>query len=139
MDTRKISDSFSVSPQIEPDDLQTIADAGYRSVMCNRPDGEEFGQPDFAVIEEAAKAVGLNVCWVPVAGVAITPETMDDFSGALKTLPAPMLAYCRTGTRCTMLWAISQFGTLPDDQILSATSEAGYDMAGLIAQLRQSA
>lgn len=136
MDIRKLSETYSVAPQIEPQDLPSVAEAGFRSVMCNRPDGEEFGQPDFATIEAAARESGLEVRWVPVSGAGVTEEALDTFRSALDEMPQPMLAYCRSGTRCTMLWAITKYGQLPDEEILNATRAAGYDMSGLIRQLQ---
>ena len=137
MDVRTLSTTYSVSPQITPDDVKALAGAGFRSVMCNRPDGEELGQPNFVEIEAAAKAEGLEVRWVPIVSGAVTQEALEQFRTALEEMPSPMLAYCRSGTRCTMLWTIAQYGTLPDDELLKATQEAGYDMSGLIQQLHQ--
>ncbi len=137
MDLRTLSPSYSVSPQITPEDIHALAGAGFKSVMCNRPDGEEFGQPDFASIEAVAKAEGLEVCWVPIVSSGVHQSDLEAFRAALDEMPGPMLAYCRLGTRCAMLWAIAQYGTLPDADILSATQAAGYDMSGLLHQLHQ--
>lgn len=135
MDLRPLSPEFSVAPQIAPEDMAAIAEAGYKSVLCNRPDGEEWGQPDFAAVSEAAEAAGLEVRWVPIVSGRVGQAELQAFDAALQELPAPVLAYCRTGTRCTMMWTIAQHGRMPDDAILKATSGAGYDMAGLLAQL----
>lgn len=137
MDLRKLTDAYSVSPQIAPQDVPAIAEAGYRAVMCNRPDGEEYGQPEYDAVARAAAEAGLEVRWVPIVSGQVTQADLDAFRAALDELPGPLLAYCRTGTRCTMLWTIARFGTLPDEEILRATSEAGYDMSGLLGQLRQ--
>lgn len=137
MDIRKLSEAYSVAPQIEPQEVPSLGEAGFRSIMCNRPDGEEFGQPEFAHIEAAAKAEGLEVCWVPIVSGAVTPEALEAFRTALDDMPGPMLAYCRSGTRSAMLWAITQSGKLPDDEIIAATRAAGYDMAGVVQQMRQ--
>lgn len=135
MDLRPITPAYAVSPQIDPDDMPAIAAAGYKSVMCNRPDGEEFGQPDFNEIARAAETAGIEARWVPIVSGRVSPEDLAAFNAALDEMPGPVLAYCRSGTRCTMLWAIAQHGILPDEDIRSATSEAGYDMAGLLQQL----
>lgn len=139
MDLHPITPSYSVAPQILPEDIAAIAEAGYKSVMCNRPDGEEFGQPDFRAIAEAAETAGLEVRWVPIVNGMLRPDDVTAFSDALKDLPQPLLAYCRTGTRCTMMWTIAMHGQLPDEELLKQTSEAGYDMRGLIGQLSSSA
>lgn len=137
MDVRTLSPTYSVSPQITAEDVKALAGAGFQSLMCNRPDGEEMGQPEFAEIEAAAKAEGLEVRWVPIVSGGITQEALDAFIQALEEMPGPVLAYCRSGTRCAMLWTISQYGTLPDEDIQTATQAAGYDMSGVLHQLRQ--
>lgn len=135
MDLRKITDDYTVSPQIEVEDVNELAKAGYRSVMCNRPDGEEPGQTGFSLIAEAAEAEGLEVRSVPIVSGMITPEALDEFRTALRDMPKPMLAYCRSGTRCTMLWAIAQHGTMDDAEIERRAAAAGYDVSGVLRQL----
>ncbi|WP_113912351.1 TIGR01244 family sulfur transferase [Roseovarius dicentrarchi] len=139
MDLRRISDTFSVSPQIDPGDVPGIKAAGFRAIMCNRPDGEEAGQCDHALIEAAAKDAGLAFYNVPITSNGISSEDMDDFNAALAEMPAPVLAYCRSGTRCTMLWSMSQVGHLPAEEIVSAAASAGYDMRGVVGQMSDQA
>lgn len=136
MDLRKITENFSVSPQIEAADVPAIAAAGFRTIMCNRPDGEEAGQPECDAIAEAARAAGLAFRAVPFTSATMTEADVAAFRAALADCPAPMLAYCRTGTRCTVMWSLTQFETLGADEILRRSSEAGYDMSGLVAQLQ---
>ncbi|PVA09967.1 TIGR01244 family phosphatase [Pelagivirga sediminicola] len=135
MDLRRISDTFSVSPQIEPDDVPGIKAAGFRSIMCNRPDGEEAGQPDHAAIEAAARQAGLDFADVPIVSGGLSAADMADFKAALAELPAPVLAYCRSGTRCTMMWSIHQIGQMPENEIIGAAADAGYDMRAVVAQM----
>ncbi len=136
MDLRKLTDSFTVSPQIDETDLHEIAGAGFRSVLCNRPDGEEPGQCDYGRIAEAARAEGLEARSVPVSGATFAPQALEDFRAALAEMPKPILAYCRSGTRCTMLWAIAQHGTIDDEEIERRAAKAGYDVSGLLSRLR---
>ena len=112
-------------------------DAGYRSILCNRPDGEDYGQPAYDAVAAAAEAAGLAVRWVPIVSGQMTQAALDEFRAALDEMPKPILAYCLTGTRCTMLWSITRFDDLGGDEILRATAEAGYDMSGLVAQLER--
>ncbi len=135
MELRRISDTFSVSPQIDPGDVADIKAAGFRAVMCNRPDGEEAGQSDHALIEAAAREAGLAFYNVPITSAGISGEDMDDFNAALAEMPSPVLAYCRSGTRCTMLWSMSQIGHMSADDIVTAAAAAGYDMRGVVAQM----
>ncbi|WP_422372487.1 TIGR01244 family sulfur transferase [Hoeflea sp.] len=136
MEIRKISNTLSVSPQIAPADLAELRMAGFRSVICNRPDGEGADQPTFAEIEQAAEAVGLEARYIPIVSGKVSDADAVTFDTALQELPGPVLAYCRTGTRSTTLWALAQgaHGTaLPE--ILKATKSAGYDMAGVVRRI----
>lgn len=137
MDLRQINEDITVSPQIDCEDIAAIAEAGYRAILCNRPDGEEAGQCDYAPLEEAAKEAGLEVRFVPIIPGQISREDVEAFQLALDELPKPLLAYCRTGTRCAKMWSVTQFGQIPAEDILQATSKAGYDMTGLLMQLQQ--
>ena len=135
MDIRRITEDYAVSPQITLADIAEIKAAGFRSIMCNRPDGEDYGQPEFDAVAEAARAEGLEVRCVPIVSGMVTPQAAQDFAAALEDMPKPMLAYCRSGTRCTMLWSIASYGRLSGDEIVSAARDAGYDMSGLVRQL----
>lgn len=135
MDIRTLTDEISVSPQIDAAHMKEIAGAGFRSVLCNRPDQEEPGQPTCADIEAAATAEGLAFRSVPMSGHSLPPDLMSAFSAALRELPKPILAYCRSGTRCTLLWAVSQHGRLDSSDIVQSAARAGYDVAGLVQQL----
>lgn len=135
MDLRKITDTFSVAPQIVASDVPAVKEAGFRAILCNRPDAEDVGQPDIAAIAAAAEAAGLEFRAVPIVSSGMTEADLADFKAALAEMPAPILAYCRSGTRCTTLWSIAQVGRMPDDEIVAAAAAAGYDMRGIVAQM----
>jgi sulfide:quinone oxidoreductase len=135
MDARPISADLSVSPQISVADLQAIADQGYRAIVCNRPDGEGMDQPNFEEIEAAAKALGLEARYVPVVAGKVRDEDADAFGAALRELPGPVLAYCRTGTRSATLWSLASSKTKSVVDILAATQSAGYDMTGVVRRI----
>ncbi|MFD1559254.1 TIGR01244 family sulfur transferase [Paraburkholderia silviterrae] len=100
---------FASADQITPADLADIAAAGYRSVICNRPDGEGGpSQPASAQIREAAKQLGLQFAYLPVTPGKIGPDEIARFAQLLADMPAPVLAYCRTGNRATNLWQFGQ-------------------------------
>lgn len=103
-----VSPEFAASAQISAEDVAEIAALGYRAILCNRPDGEDPGQPAFAQIAAAAHAQGLTARHVPVISGRITPEDITDFRAALAHLPQPIFAYCRSGTRCRTLWQMAQ-------------------------------
>lgn len=101
----RLTQDFAVAPQLAPEDMAAVAAAGYRSVIINRPDFEGGpDQPAAADVLEAAEAAGLQARYHPVVSGAMTQGDVAQFSALLKDLPAPVLAYCRSGTRCTVLF-----------------------------------
>ena len=135
MDLKKISEKTAVSPQITPQDMTAIKEAGFRAIICNRPDGEGVDQPSFEEIEAAAKKVGLEAAYVPVTSGKVRDEDVESFGAALKDLPRPVLAYCRTGTRSATLWSLHESKKRPMYEILAATKAAGYDMNGVARRI----
>jgi uncharacterized protein (TIGR01244 family) len=100
-----LNDKFAVAPQLQAADMADVAAAGYKSVIINRPDFEGGpDQPTAADVMAAARAAGLEVEYQPVVSGAMTSEDVARFAQLLKALPAPVLAYCRTGTRCANLY-----------------------------------
>ncbi|MBX3596070.1 MAG: TIGR01244 family phosphatase [Rhizobiaceae bacterium] len=111
MQYRQISDNYAVSPQISVEDIEAIKAAGFKSIICNRPDNEDPGQPSADQIQAAAESAGLAFRWIPVVSGSITPQNIENQAEALKELPQPVFAYCRSGGRCTNLFAeIQQAG-----------------------------
>jgi len=132
MDIRKITDELSVAPQVHADDVSAIAAAGFRAVICNRPDGENSDQPCCGDIEAAVKALGMAWRMQPVRSGGVTQADADAFGTLMAELPKPVLAYCRSGTRCTALWCLSEAGKRPLPDILARARSAGYDMAAIM-------
>jgi uncharacterized protein (TIGR01244 family) len=100
-----LSPDLSVAPQLGPEAMAPVAEAGFKSVINNRPDFEGGpGQPTHASIEAAAKAVGLAYAFLPVAPGYQSPEEIARFAELIATLPKPILAFCRTGTRSGKLF-----------------------------------
>ncbi|AZO24231.1 MULTISPECIES: TIGR01244 family sulfur transferase [unclassified Mesorhizobium] len=108
MEYRQISDDYSVSGQIQPEDIAAIKDAGFRSVICNRPDNEQPGQPSADSVKAAAQAAGLAFRYIPVISGQITMNNVEDQAEALDELEGPVFAYCRSGARCTNLYGLIQ-------------------------------
>ena len=135
MQINQIDDEISVAPQIVASDIPAIAEAGFKTVICNRPDGESEDQQVYADIEAAAQAAGLVIINQPVDGRNVTDEDGVQFGRLLEGATKPVLAYCRTGTRCTVLWCLSRSGKLPVEEILGKAAAAGYDMSGLAGRL----
>ncbi|MHA6263835.1 bifunctional protein tyrosine phosphatase family protein/NAD(P)/FAD-dependent oxidoreductase [Arenibacterium sp. CAU 1754] len=135
MELKRISPDLTVSPQIHADDVAQLKADGFRSIICNRPDGEGADQPNFEEIERAAQAAGLEARYLPIESGLVRDEDADDFGVAMRELPGPVLAYCRTGTRSTTLWSLSQSKIKPMAEILAATKAAGYDMSGVARRI----
>lgn len=131
MELKKISPKVTVSPQIAAMDMAAIKAAGYRAIICNRPDGEGADQPSFEEIEAAAKAEGIETRYVPVESGMVTDQDVAAFGQALAEVQRPVLAYCRTGTRSATLWSLHEAKKRPVSEILAMTKAACYDMNGV--------
>ena len=135
MELKKISPSLAVSEQVDPKDVAAIAAAGFRSIVCNRPDGEGADQPSFEEIERAATKAGIEARYIPVETGTVTDGDTHAFEQALRDLPGPTLAFCRSGTRSATLWALSEAQTRPVAEILTTTKAAGYDLNGVARRI----
>ena len=133
MDIRRITPDYAVSPQIQPEDLPEIAAQGFRTVVCNRPDSENPAELSASVMRIAAEAAGLRFVDNPVTHPTMTPARIALQAEALGE--GPVLAYCASGTRSSVLWSLAQAGRMPADEIIAATARAGYDLSGLRPRL----
>ncbi len=127
MQMRKLTDRVSVSPQITPADIGAIRDAGFGTIICNRPDGEKDDQPPSAAITEAAAAAGLDFVVNPVVPGQATDANIDAQAAALAASESPVFAYCASGNRSTILWALANVDGLGEGEILKRAEAAGYD------------
>lgn len=130
---RRVTDQLSVSPQITVDDVQEAARQGFRTIVNNRPDGEEPGQPASRDIEMAAAAAGLAYAHIPVRG-APGPEQVEGVRRLLDSADGPVLAFCRSGTRSIVTWAVGQArsGARGRDELKRLGAEAGYDLSNVL-------
>ena len=127
----KINNELTVSDQITIEDLKEIHAQGYKTIFCNRPDHESEGQLDFSAIEKEAQKLGIKSIHQPVVGGQISDDDIAKFGSYFENAQKPIFAYCRTGTRCSTLWALSHTKKLSVDEILSNTQNAGYDLSTL--------
>ena len=135
MQIRHITDRFAVSPQIATEDLAALKSNGFALVISNRPDGEEVGQPTAAEIATAAQAAGLQFRHIPVAG-GFGEADVAAMADALSGAEGAVFAFCRTGTRSTLLWSLAQASAGGDpDEIAMAAAGAGYDIAPVRAMV----
>ncbi|MBW7469936.1 TIGR01244 family sulfur transferase [Marinobacter sp. M216] len=139
MEIRKIDDTISVAPQISVDDVAEAARLGFKTLVANRPDQEEFGQPPMSDIEAAAREVGLDWVYMPVESGNITDQDVDRFAPMIRDAEKPVLAFCRSGTRCTVLWALSAARETSAQEIFTKARNAGYDISGLAPRMAQQA
>ncbi|MEM8554575.1 MAG: TIGR01244 family sulfur transferase [Pseudomonadota bacterium] len=135
MDIKQISPRFAVGAQITVADVAAIKAAGFRSIMCNRPDGEAPDQPTFEEIEVVARAAGLEVIYAPAKSGMVSDADVVAFGEALEQVQRPVFAYCRTGTRSATLWSFHESKNRPMAEILEATKAAGYDMNGVARRI----
>ncbi len=132
---KRLSDDITVSPQLPLEAIEEIANAGYKTIICNRPDNEDPGQPSFAEVSAKAEEFGLKSIFQPVASGNVSDADADAFAATLADAPKPIFAYCRSGTRCTILWSLASAGAVPVQDILKSASDAGYDMSPLLPRL----
>jgi sulfide:quinone oxidoreductase len=135
MEIKHLTPTLSVSAQVSPADIPAIAAAGFKALICNRPDGESEGQPNFSEVEAAANAAGLRVRYLPVIPGQPTDEQAADFGRLLEELPKPAMAYCRTGMRSVSLWALSHDISTPPEVTLARAAECGYDLGALAPRM----
>ena len=121
-----LTPAFGVAGQLDADDIAALAAQGWRSLVCNRPDGETADQPDCAELVQAAATHGLAWRHIPVISGQWRDADVAAFAEALRTLPAPVLAFCRSGTRSIHLWALAMAGALDADSIAGLAADAGY-------------
>lgn len=135
MELKRINDHISVSGQIRPEDVAAIKAEGFATIINNRPDGEAPDQPAGAEIEAAARAAGLDYVAIPLGREGVSPDMVEQTRQALAASKGPVFAFCRSGTRSTTLWALSQAGEMEGGEIIAAAAGAGYDMSHLSAHL----
>lgn len=139
MKLQSLTRDLSVGPQITPEDVAELAAAGYRSIISNRPDGESPDQPGWSTIKAAAAAHGMEGLHVPVVASQISDADVESFRNALKLLPKPIAAFCRTGTRATLLWALANDSALGVEERMTIARDNGYDLAPFRSRLEADA
>ncbi|AUX68371.1 TIGR01244 family protein [Porphyrobacter sp. HT-58-2] len=129
-DFRTLTENMLVSPQLTLDDVNTAAAMGVSMIVNNRPDGEEPSAPQGDAIAAAAAAAGLNYVAIPVGHSGFSEPQVDALIAAMEQAEGPILAYCRSGTRSTFLWALASAKQGNDpDEIMRKAMQAGYDVS----------
>lgn len=135
MDIRPLTESYAVSPQIDPADLPAIRAAGYVLVIDNRPDAEIPAELHGAQMRAAAEAAGLAFVTNPVVGGALTMENVTAQREAIAASAGPVLAYCASGNRSSIVWALAHAGRLPVDELIGTPARFGYKLDHLRPQI----
>jgi uncharacterized protein (TIGR01244 family) len=132
-DFRHVTDDFTTAPQISVADVAEAKVQGFTAIICNRPDGEDPGQPTAAEIGAAAAAAGLTYTHIPFSGPP-GPAQVEAVRQAVDAAEGPVLAYCRSGTRSITAWAIGQAmsGAMSRGELVSLGRTAGYDLSGAL-------
>ncbi len=136
MEPRIITDRYHVSPQISPEDAAAIKQAGYTLVIDNRPDGEV--PPDFQAdaMRTAMESAGLRFEVLPLTHQTMNADNIMRQGELIEGTEGKVLAYCASGTRSTVVWALGKASDLGADTVLEAAAQAGYNLEGLRPTLR---
>lgn len=135
MDLRQLTPDLAVSEQILPQDIPALAAAGFRVLINNRPDNEVGPEMDSTTMGRLAREAGMDYYYIPFQPGEITPQMIEEFGQAMGS-PGAKTAYCRSGNRSTVLWALSQARDIPEAELMETAARAGYDLAGVRPLIR---
>lgn len=135
MDIRALTPTYAVSPQIEIGDLPAIKAAGYTTIIDNRPDGEVTPDLHTPRMQAAAEALGLVFIANPVIGGALTMDNVVAQKAAIDGASGPVFAYCASGNRSSVVWALAHAGRMPADDLIGIPAKFGYALGHLRAQI----
>lgn len=128
MTINTLTPDLSVMPQVSESDIAELSRRGFRAIIGNRPEGEAADQPKWSALKAAALAAGMEAVHIPVVASQIDAEDIRAFREALERLPRPIAAFCRTGTRSTLLWALANEACLTADERIRIAANAGHDL-----------
>jgi len=132
MQLKQVNDNFYIADQLSLGDLGAIAAKGIRTLICNRPDSEMGGLPSFAEFSQRAAELHLDIHYLPVVHATINSDDVRAFTALVQTVPAPVLAWCRSGQRSLTLWSLSriQLGE-PSAAVVTQAAALGFDFSSL--------
>ena len=137
MNLKPLTADLSVTPQIEPSEIAELAARGFKSIIGNRPEGETPEQPAWSSLATQAEQHGLAALQVPVTVDQIGAADVERFAQALRDLPKPIAAFCRTGTRAAMLWALANPQGQTADERIRIAADQGFDLESLRGRLER--
>jgi len=135
----KVDEGFFIAPQIDAAASDELRAEGIVAVINNRPDGEEEGQPSNADARASFEREGFGYSFIPVTMKTLSPEVVQAFQEAWRKAEGPVVAYCRSGMRSILLWALAEarYGARSPEDILAKTLAAGYDLSSARELLQQ--
>ncbi len=129
-----LAPGLSVTGRLDRPDIEALAHAGVRTIVNNRPDGEDPGQLQAAEAQRLAEALGIAYHHIPITAATLSRADVDAFVATMRNAPAPVVAHCRSGTRLTLLWALSRMREGAEPLALVAeAARHGIDIASLPA------
>lgn len=134
MDIKPVTSGFCVTPQVEIDDLPAVAEAGFRTVFCHRPDGEGEGQPSAQMLEDAAREHGITFHYIPITPGNFDAESIAKFHALRSSCEGPVLGFCKSGARAVTMDALANHDDRSVDARIGAAQAAGYDISGALDQ-----
>lgn len=137
MKLRQLTEDFFVANQLEVGDFATLKQLGFKSVLNNRPNGETADQPQEQALMAAADRAGLSYAAVPIYTQDLTVDEVTATRAALEALPAPVCAFCRSGTRAMLAWAIINSRGADATEVLERVSAAGFQDSDVAERLRR--
>jgi uncharacterized protein (TIGR01244 family) len=135
MEIRALTATYGVAAQIGPADLPAIKAAGYTTVIDNRPDGEIPPDLHTDIMRAAAEALGLTFVAIPIIPGQLGAPQIAAQSQAMEAAKGPVFAYCASGNRCSVVWALTQAGTRSADELIAIPAKFGYNLEHLRASL----
>lgn len=131
MDIRQLTPRYFVSPQVDPSDMAAAKAAGITLILCNRPDPEVPVSQCADAIRIAAEAAGLQFALCPLSHQSMVPDVIAENRALGADTDDVVLAYCASGTRSTIAWALGQAGAVARDELVATGEAAGYDLRGI--------
>ena len=134
---QRLSPAFAVAGQLAEADFAALAAQGFKSIIANRPDGEQWGQLTAASCEKLATAAGLQFRHLPLRmAETLEPQAAEATRAALAEMPSPVLAFCKSGTRSAIAWAAAAISHEPVETVIGHLEGAGFQIPGLASELR---
>lgn len=136
MNIKHIEDNFSISEQITLEDIQTLANMEVKTLICNRPEGEEPNQLTSQQLNEETSKHGIKFIHIPSPGREIPAESLSLFIETFTKSEGKIHAYCRTGTRSSIFWGLTLATQMTSEEVINKGNSVGVNLSGVEQQLK---